>query len=220
MTTFDEQGENPAHPSPPKRKRSASETRKRIIRAARTLIAERGYANVSLDDIASAADISRQTLYLQFGSKIGILHSIVDDEESGLAELQEAMRGATGPLDLIKKAIPLDVILLQKNYKLFRVFLAQSFIDPEFRVFWDHRMQGRRASMRRAIEWLDREGKLADGWNVDEATDWFFTVTDFSVYDHLVVKSGWTIEQLQRRLLQVVLSTLVKAEQVAGQFPS
>src|SRR5207302_7865973 len=101
---------------------------------------------------------------------------------------------------------------IRKNHKLMRVCYAQAVNDPDFQAFWAYRMNKRRTNMRRAVELLHREGKLADGWSVDEATDWLFTITDFHTYEQLVVQSGWTAEQLSRRLLETVFAVLVKGE--------
>ncbi|PYE50479.1 TetR/AcrR family transcriptional regulator [Deinococcus yavapaiensis] len=56
-----------------RRERKKLDTWRAIRHAALQLIAERGYANVSLDDIANAADVSRATLFNYFRSKEAIL---------------------------------------------------------------------------------------------------------------------------------------------------
>ncbi|WP_052351848.1 TetR/AcrR family transcriptional regulator [Deinococcus pimensis] len=60
-------------PSPGRRERKKLDTWRAIRHAALELITERGYANVSLDDIADAADVSRTTLFNYFRSKEAIL---------------------------------------------------------------------------------------------------------------------------------------------------
>lgn len=51
-------------------------TRLRLLDCARDLFAERGYAGVKIDDIASAAGCSRATFYLHFTSKTDVLRKI------------------------------------------------------------------------------------------------------------------------------------------------
>src|SRR5207253_11234756 len=135
----------------PRRKRRAAETRRIILRAARDLISNRGYAGVSLDDIAAAAGVSRQTLYLQFGSKVGLLTALMEeDEASGLREFRATVDNITDPLELLRTAIPADTELIRKNHKLMRVCYAQAVNDPDFQAFWAYRMNKRRTNMRRA----------------------------------------------------------------------
>lgn len=51
----------------------------RILEAATQLFSERGYRDTSIEDIASAADISRSSLFWHFESKDGLLHAVVED---------------------------------------------------------------------------------------------------------------------------------------------
>lgn len=60
-------------PPPGRRERKKLGTWRAIRHAALTLITERGYANVSLDDIADAANVSRSTLFNYFRSKEALL---------------------------------------------------------------------------------------------------------------------------------------------------
>ena len=49
--------------------RAMTETKDRIVNEARELFARKGYDNVSVNDIASACDIGRRTVYTYFTGK-------------------------------------------------------------------------------------------------------------------------------------------------------
>ncbi len=51
-------------------------TRAKLVDAARTLFEERGYAAVTVDDIASVVGCSRATFYVHFASKVEMLKTI------------------------------------------------------------------------------------------------------------------------------------------------
>ena len=53
----------------PSRDAQALETRRRIRQAAERLFLEKGYVGTSMSDVASAADVSRPTVFNVFGSK-------------------------------------------------------------------------------------------------------------------------------------------------------
>lgn len=57
--------------------RSAEITRKRILDAAYTLFRRRGYARVSMDQIAVAAALTKRTLYHHFESKDQLLAAVL-----------------------------------------------------------------------------------------------------------------------------------------------
>ncbi|HEX6245243.1 MAG TPA: TetR/AcrR family transcriptional regulator, partial [Polyangiales bacterium] len=55
------------------------DTRERVLQAAQALIRQRGHANFSLVELAAETGLSRQTLYLLFGTRAGLLMALVDD---------------------------------------------------------------------------------------------------------------------------------------------
>src|SRR5262245_53596802 len=58
--------------------RSRESTRQRILDAAYNLFRARGYARVSIDDIAAAAIVTKRTLYRHFESKDVILGEVLE----------------------------------------------------------------------------------------------------------------------------------------------
>jgi AcrR family transcriptional regulator len=54
-------------------------TRAKLIDAARTLFAERGYTAVRVEDIAAAAGCGRATFYLHFTAKVDVLRALARD---------------------------------------------------------------------------------------------------------------------------------------------
>src|SRR5437868_6007732 len=71
-----------------KRAQAAQDTRLSIVEATRTLLEETGYPDISLDDIARKAGVSRQTIYVQFGSKSGVLQALGEYIEQAALEGQ------------------------------------------------------------------------------------------------------------------------------------
>jgi len=82
-----------------KRQKEALETRKRIIAAFKKLITERGFDNVSMDDIAAEAGVSKGSFYTYFKHKEDIINElnkqdffVLSDTVSGMdASLMERM---------------------------------------------------------------------------------------------------------------------------------
>ncbi|MEM8696445.1 MAG: TetR/AcrR family transcriptional regulator [Pseudomonadota bacterium] len=73
------------------RERSKQKRRQTILSAAEALIRQNGYSQTTIDEIASAADVSVGTLYSYFGSKGGVLSAlmlpIVDNMEEKAARI-------------------------------------------------------------------------------------------------------------------------------------
>lgn len=67
-------------------------TRKKIVRVAEKLFAERGIDGVSLNDINKAAgQRNKNATHYHFGSKDGLLQAILDKHEPGIAQRQEEL---------------------------------------------------------------------------------------------------------------------------------
>jgi AcrR family transcriptional regulator len=73
-------------------------SRSALMRAAVALVAERGTTAVSLSDIAEAADVSRQLVYLQFGDRDALLLEAALDlaRRELLPHLQDAPEALAG----------------------------------------------------------------------------------------------------------------------------
>src|SRR6266545_4208268 len=68
-------------------------TRERLVRAARGLFAERGYAAVGTEEIVQAAGVTRGALYHQFRDKAELFAAVAETVEAEVSE-----RIATGSL--------------------------------------------------------------------------------------------------------------------------
>src|SRR5919106_4825012 len=80
----------------PRRERAdAARNRERVLAAARRLFAERGVANVTMEQIARAAGVGKGTVFHRFGDRAGLALALLDDGER---ELQEAVLHGRPPL--------------------------------------------------------------------------------------------------------------------------
>jgi AcrR family transcriptional regulator len=85
-----------AAPHPPaaigRRQRRAAETRLRIFRCALELIAERGLANVTVEDITEAADVGKGTFFNYFASKDHVVGVMAEIQLGKIREAVERVR--------------------------------------------------------------------------------------------------------------------------------
>jgi TetR/AcrR family transcriptional repressor of nem operon len=70
------------------------ETRERIVRATAKLVAERGAAGTTLDDVHSATGASKSQLYHYFGDKRGLIEAVVDYQCATVLGLQAHALGS------------------------------------------------------------------------------------------------------------------------------
>lgn len=77
---------NLAAGAPSKSELRAQVQRTRILDAARTCFAERGFHAASIAAIAEAAGMSQGLIYRYFTNKAAIVHAIVDEQRQGRGE--------------------------------------------------------------------------------------------------------------------------------------
>lgn len=81
----------------------ASRTRERLIDVARQLFVRQGIDNVTMNDIATASDRGRRTVYTYFRTKSDIYQAVVENEaQNVLSELRQAMSLASTPADRLR----------------------------------------------------------------------------------------------------------------------
>src|SRR5687768_4038150 len=107
-----------------KRALAVDETKRRIIEAACDLLSQAGYPNVSLDQIADRAGVSRQTIYVQFGSKRGVLQAVAEYIEITTygRGMVEGARDVSNPARTIREGIGEQMAFFRRNADLLRTF--------------------------------------------------------------------------------------------------
>lgn len=90
-------------------------TRERVFAAFADLMGERGYATISLADIASRAGIGRTALYNHFPDKEAVVLAFAMDETSRyVAELEAALADVAEPTAALRTYIRTQLILSQE----------------------------------------------------------------------------------------------------------
>lgn len=65
---------------------AAAQTSRRILDVAVELFAERGFAEVSVDDVAAAAAVTRGAVYHHYASKLGLFRAVAEHVQAGVAD--------------------------------------------------------------------------------------------------------------------------------------
>lgn len=81
-----------------RRTEKMEETRLRLLAAARSAFAEKGYAAASMDDLTAAVGLTRGALYHHFGDKRGLLLAVVTQIDAEMAARAYAIGQQCGSL--------------------------------------------------------------------------------------------------------------------------
>lgn len=194
-------------------RKPAKSTRASILDTAVRLIAERGGA-VRLEDIAEEAGVSRQTVYVHFGSRTGLLIAMVQhmDEAGTLQGLVERIFMAPTARVALDEVVALHAEYHPTIYPVARIFMVGRHEDEAVRAAWDERMESRRNLYHEVVEWLHRDGVLAPEWDIETATDVLWSMTSWQLWEELVVDRRWSSEDYLRHLRTVLRRTLLASE--------
>lgn len=113
--------------SPKRIRMSRAQRREQLIGIARELFGSRGYDAVSIEEIASAAEVSKPVVYEHFGGKEGLYQVIVDREVTQLSEmLSGQMRPGLHPRDMLERIVLSLLDYIESNADGFRLLSHQS----------------------------------------------------------------------------------------------
>lgn len=114
-----------------------------ILATARQLLETKKFADISVDDLAKGAGISRPTFYFYFPSKEAVLLSLIDPlikrADTGFDSALEDM--PTDPKRAIRHGIEIFVSSFGSHPATARAGTEALNSSPEFRVFWSGLMQ-------------------------------------------------------------------------------
>ena len=156
------------HMTQPRGRPRQAELDLRILEATLQLLAERGYAHMSLDDIAAAAHTTRATIYLRYASKAllaaaAIVHargsfnlplSTGDLRQDLVAQLRHFQKSMAAPYSL----------------PIIGAALAEEHTTPELlAALREHVVSSRRQSLRTLLQLAQSRQELASQVDVDLA---------------------------------------------------
>lgn len=163
------------------RAEAATEKRERVIRAAARFLREADSITAfSLDAVAKAADVTRLTVYNQFGSRRGLLEAVFDDiaRRGQLVRLNDAMAEAD-PWKGLNMLIEVFCDFWGADPAVVRLHDAMA-IDPEFAQALLERNERRRRSIEELVTRIAGEQVPATAQR--DATDLIFALTSCAMF--------------------------------------
>ena len=188
------------------------DTRTKILAATWRLIEKEGTHGVRMSDIAKEVGISRQAIYLHFATRtelmIATTHYVNDIREVKKRLIR--YDAATDGVETLEAFVEFWGNYIPEIYALAKALLAVRATDEAAEAAWQDRMNAIRSGCRRAIEALDREGKLAQGWTKEKAIDFCWTMLSIHNWEQLILDCRWTLDEYISRMQTLLKETLIK----------
>lgn len=197
-----------------KTKLISNDTRSAILNTTWSLIAKHGRLDVGFTEIAAACDVSRQTLYLAFGSRAGLLTEMVrnkDLQSDHVARLTQLSQSADVTADLFVTYLQTWLDYLPIIYPVGILLDAASLTDEEAASAWGDRMKGALlAGLVRLLKRLAKENALAAGTKPDHAAETIWSLVHPTAWRQLVIECGWSAQEFRRSRLAIVRATVLR----------
>jgi AcrR family transcriptional regulator len=187
-------------------------TRAAILDATWSLIAEKGRLDVNQAEIAAAAGLSRQSIYLAFGNRSGLLTAMArykDTQSDHVVRMGRISHAASATPDDFLRYIDVWLDYLPLIYPVGILLDAASLAEPDAAAAWDDRMRGALlAGLKRILGHLAREGHLARGWEPDRAAELVWSLIHPTAWRQLVVGCGWSADEFRRSRVEIIRTML------------
>ena len=178
------------------------DTRTRILDATCLLLEQSSGKGVRMSDIAKAADVSRQAVYLHFESRTDLMVATRKyvDEIKGLDERLKLLKSATTGTELLEAIIDVWGNYIPEIYAIDKAMMKTLDTDEDKAAIWDDCMNGLNVTCGESIDALDREKRLASEWSRTEAVEMFMTTLSIHNWEQLTLECGWTTGQYVARM--------------------
>ena len=191
---------------------SSSNSKILILEAALALISKRGGADVTMAEIAKAAKVSRQAVYLHFTDRADLLVNLIryTDQKRGLErEIRKIEQAPTGTAQLRAMA-SLQARMNPGIWAHARAFEAVRRTDKAADRSWRDRLQHRLEGCRAIVARLQKEGALRPGLDPATAADLLWNITSLRTWEDLVLDRKWSARQYEDRITELLVLALTK----------
>jgi TetR/AcrR family transcriptional regulator of autoinduction and epiphytic fitness len=195
-----------------RRQAQAADTRRAVLDAAGDLFATRGYAATSIDAIAAQAGVSRETIFKTFGTKRRLLQLWVERQVAGGNEavpiaqqqwVQLIRETPDGDRQVEIAAAALSEIY-DRAIDAIVALRAAAHVDPDIAELWQLSCDQRRDDVTTVTALFAGSDEPPPDRSKTEVVDVAYALTSPEMFELLVRQCGWTPEQFQRWLADVL----------------
>lgn len=196
--------------SNPKLSDRAGRTRAQILDAAWELVSKRG-AEAGLAEIASAAGVTRQSVYVHFGSRGGLLMALLKraDERGEIFERFAKAMALSDPAERLDTCLGDWFRFVDGVVPVARDLIRLKPVDAEVAAAWDDRMADLLAAWQALTRSLSKDGALAAGWTPGRAADFLWVAASMQAYDLLTRERGWKPAKASAAIRESAARTLL-----------
>lgn len=188
------------------------DTPTRILKSTLALLEAPSGKLPTMSDIAKAAGVSRQAVYLHYPSRTDVLIAATryQDQMLNIDAALAPSRTATSGRERLDAFVTAWCNHVPKIYGVARAVMALMDTDAEAKAAWDIRMIDLREGCAAAVAALAADGTLPDGMDQDKATDLLWALLSIRNWENLTQSCGWDQACYAVTIRALALATLAQ----------
>jgi AcrR family transcriptional regulator len=170
-----------------RRRHLIDENRRRVIDAARALLAESTtYTAFTVDAVAKRADVARATVYYQFGSKPGVLEALCDSlAEAGQMTELAGVFTEPDPREALRGFIAAFARFWASDRLVMRRLRALAALDPDVATVIEARDERNRTGLQILVDRIAKQSNATSPIDAATVVQVVHTLTSFETFDSL-----------------------------------
>ena len=163
-------------------------------------------------EIADAAGVTRQLLYVHFENRTALLVELsrLLDADARTPELQATIDDAPDARAALRASVRAQAEIKPKIYGLATSLELLRPTDDAAAAACDEREAARLRRCRAVVDRLASEGCLADGWGRAAAAELLWSMTSLRSWEDLVQRRGWSSSTWVKRTTAALEAALVQ----------
>jgi AcrR family transcriptional regulator len=174
-----------------KRREASDRTRDAVLSAARELLESGGARDLTMEALAKASGVTRQTIHNLFGTRTGVLEALFDRiaADAGMMRMREVMTSRDAE-SMLAAFVGVFVGFWGKDRLLLKRIHGIAAIDSEFGRAVEARNQRRKMAAGRVIERIHAGGKGIEAEELGRKIAILVALTSFEFFDALAESCG------------------------------
>ncbi len=177
----------------------AEQVRQTLVDTAREMLLHDGYAATTVPNLARACGVSAESVYKRFAGKSGLVRAVAAQALQGVGPVAAETRSdalPTGDLEsLVRGWGLLASEVAPRVAPILLIVHTAAAHDREIAELRDELDDARRARMTDNARRIADAGLLPEGLSIERAGDILWTYSSPQIYDLLVLRSGWNLDQ-------------------------
>jgi AcrR family transcriptional regulator len=202
----------------PRSARSPANARSRrthaaLLDAARSILEERGFSELTMASVAEHAGVSRRAVYLHFRSRGELVGAMFDHvaQTEGLPESLARVRSAPDAVGALDEWARHEASYHSRILGVAQALERVGRDDPDAAPWRERIARYQLFDCRLLAQRLADERRLASSWTVESATDMLWALISTELLDRLLSDRQWTPEQYAQRFSDLLRRTFVSA---------